>query len=159
MGGSGWKCGALERARAWKWGAPERARAWNGGLRSELEREMGAPKRARAWKWGPAVNSKLDVGGDERLNVNKFWKWWSPERQKKKSISALQLIWWCSGANYFCHLWEWNAPEQKFRAENRGLSRGTYLIIMCIIYMEVPPGSNLSFNILCLFYNMNFWSS
>ena len=34
------------------------------------------------------------------------------------------------------NLWKWYAPERKFRAENGGLSRGTYPIC---IHMEVPP--------------------
>ena len=38
-------------------------------------------------------------------------------------------------SGFSCHLWKWYALERKCRAENGGLSRGTYLI--CI--MEVPP--------------------
>ena len=38
----------------------------------------------------------------------------------------------------FLSLWKLYAPEQKFRAENGGLSRGTYMYLICI-HMEVPP--------------------
>ena len=37
---------------------------------------------------------------------------------------------------FFGNLWKWYAPERKYRAENGGLSRGTYPIC---IHMEVPP--------------------
>ena len=35
------------------------------------------------------------------------------------------------------NLWKWYAPEQKFRAENGGLLRGTYYTQYA--YMEVAP--------------------
>ena len=55
-------------------------------------------------------------------------------------MNSLQLA--CGGQNlwlqngFFGNLWKWYAPERKLRAENGGLSCGTYPIC---IHMEVPP--------------------
>ena len=122
-------------SRAWKCWAPDRAWAFfrreNAGLRNCQDASgwhsgrpltRGAAKRfafgqSRPWE---AMNG---------LKLKKFWKWWSPERQKN--------VKWCLLRTGFVgHLWKWYAPERKFRAENGGLSRGTYPIC---IHMEVPP--------------------
>ena len=62
------------------------------------------------------------VGGDERVEIK--WLWWSPERQNPpKNVNMVMLR-----NGFFGNLWKWYAPERKFRAENGGLSRGSYPI-------------------------------
>ena len=135
--------------------APERTpgRAWKCGLRNELvfmsrfERENAnlrneldpfwkcqSPERPRTR--GAAERFVFGLSRPcEALNglkLKKFWKWWSPERENPPK----NVKWWCSGTDFFGNLWKLYAPELKFRAENWGLSRGTYPIC---IHMEVPP--------------------
>ena len=89
---------APERApgRVWKCGAPERA--W-----SVFSVKMRIS--------GTAANTALPWEAMNGLKLEKFWKWWSPERQNPpKSVK-----WWCSGTDFFGNLWKWYAPE--FRAE------------------------------------------
>ena len=110
----------------------------NAGLRNELDPfwawKFESPERpltrgaAEHFAFGLSRPSEAMNG----LKLKKVWKWWSPERQNPPK----NVKWWCSGTDFFSNLWKWYAPERKFRAENGGLSRGTYPIC---IHMEVPP--------------------
>ena len=89
-----WKCGApesrnelenvelrneLEPFWAWKCGAPERA--WSIlSVKMRISGTAANPRRCRTL----CVRAEPAVGDDERveLKLKKFWKWWSPERQK-----------------------------------------------------------------------------
>ena len=113
----------------------------NAGLRNELD---------PFWAWKcESPERPLTRGAAERfafglrrpwepmngLKLKKFWKLWSPEPQNPPK----NVKWWCSWTDFF--LWviceKWYAPERKFRAENGGLSRGTYPI--CIHNGSTPP--------------------
>ena len=92
-----------------------------GGGGSELEHESGGLRnwwysRTRSG-WHPEC-CKPTVGGDERLEHKEI-------SIMMVSGMAKTLKWWCSGAEYFCHLWKLFAPERKFRAEN-GVSRAAH---------------------------------
>ena len=152
---------AQERApgRAWKWGAPERA--W-----AVLSLKWGAPERAwsvfsmkmghsgiartrlanpRRWKWdspelpgcvwltrGAAFGLSRPWEAINGLKLKTLWKWWSPERQNPPKKCKMVML----RNGFFGNFWKWYAPERKFRAENGGISCGTYPIC---IHMEVPP--------------------
>ena len=119
----------LEPFWAWKCGAPERAWAVlsvkNAGLRNVLdpfwawkcESPELRPGRVllALWRSNPLPLQNMMVSG-------------TAKSAKKKNSDAPERI--------FCNLWKWYAPERNFRAENGGLSRGTYPIC---IHMEVPP--------------------
>ena len=102
---------------------------------------------------GSAASSSVKVGSPE-LTVGRVWlalsgrpltperwlQWRNFENDGLRSGRKHKMVMLRSGNE--CHLWKWYAPELKFRAENGGLSRGTYPI--CIIWKcPPPPGSYL----------------
>ena len=100
------------------------ASGWRSGRRSGRLLTRGAARRgSRPWE---AMNG---------LKLKKFFKWWSPERQNPPK----NVKWWCSGSDFFGNLWKWYAPKRKFRAENGGLSRGTYPICIHNFLWKYPP--------------------
>ena len=123
MGGSGPNLSRFERETA--------------GLRTDLEPfsawKCGSPELpGRVWLalWPAAkpgrcrtlcVRAEPAVGGGERVEIKEILK-------MMVSGTAKNVKWRCSRPDLFGHLWKWYAPERKFRAENGGLSRGTYPI-------------------------------
>ena len=147
---------APERApgRAWKCGAPERAWAVlslkirgsgtslshfeheNAGLRNELDQfwawKCESPERPLTRGAAERVRAEPAVGGDERVEIKEILKMMvSGTAKSAKKCKTVMLR-----NRFFGNLWKLYAPERKFRAENGGLSRGTYPIC---IHMEVPP--------------------
>ena len=146
---------APERAprRAWKCGAPERAlRAvlslkmrGSGTSLSRFERENAGHRNELDpfWAWkcespelpgrrGAKRSAEPAVGGDERVEIKEISK--MMVSGTAKSAQKCKMVMLRNG--FLGNLWKWYAPERKFRAENGGLSRGTYPIC---IHMEVPP--------------------
>ena len=72
--------------------------------------------------------SKPAVGDDERVEIKEILNMMVSGTAKKCKMVMLRR-------GFFGYLWKWYAPERKFRAENGGLSRGTYPVYT----MEVPP--------------------
>ena len=123
---------APERApgRAWKSWAPEQAWAvlslkmrGSGTSLIRFERENVNLRNGRPWE---AMNP------DERVEMKEILK--MMVSGTAKSAQKCKMVMLRNG--FFGNLWELYAPERKFRAENGGLSRGTYPIC---IHMEVPP--------------------
>ena len=135
----------------------------NGGLRNELEPfwawKWGAPERAwavLAWKWdspelpgrvwltrGAAFGLSRPWEAMNGLKLKKFWKWWSPERQNPPK----NVKWWCSGTDFLEICENYMLRKRKFRAENGGLSCGTYPICIHNGSTPPPPGQLLTCNV------------
>ena len=121
----------------------------NAGLRNELDPfwawKCKTPELlGRVWLalFGPAANPRRcrtlcfraepAVGGDERVEIKEILK--MVVSGTAKSAKKCKMVMLRNGC--FGNLWKLYAPERKFRAENGGLSCGTYPICM---HMEVPP--------------------
>ena len=153
---------ALERApgRTWKWGSPELVWAVL-SLKMRGSETFWAwkcyspelPGRVWCWRSGRLLTHDATerfvfgkLYSPERQNLPKFFfNVDAPERILKMMVSGMAKIrpkyvkWWCSGTdlgeiceNYMPR----NGNSGLTRAENGGLSRGTYPICIC---MEVPP--------------------
>ena len=147
----------LEPFWAWNCGVPERAWAvlslklrGSGTSLSRFELEIAGFRNELDpfWAWkcrisGTTANPQrcrtLCVrvepaeGGDERVEIKEILVSGTAKSAKKCKMVMLR-----NGFFRLCNLWKLYAPERKFRAENGGLSRGTYPICICI-HMEVPP--------------------
>ena len=86
------------------------------------------PRRCRTL----CIRAEPAVEGDERVEIKEILK--MMVSGTAKSAKKCKMVMLRNG--FFGNLWKWYAPERKFRAENGGLSRGTYPIC---IHMEVPP--------------------
>ena len=135
----------LEPFWTWNGGAPERA--W-----SVFSMKMGHSGIARTrlanprrWKWdspelpgcvwlirGAAFGLSRPWEAINGLKLKTLWKLCSPQRQKPPKKCKMVML----RNGFFGNLWKLYAPERKFRAENGGISCGTYPIC---IHMEVPP--------------------
>ena len=146
--GQAWKAGLrieLEPFWAWKCGAAERA--WYGFERENASLRNCQDVHVSGWRSGrPLTRSAAELGlsrpweGMNGLKLRTFWKIMVSGTAK----SAKKLKLWCSGADFFCNLWTWYAPERKFRAENGDLSRGTYRICIRMEVPPPPPGARIS---------------
>ena len=129
----------LEPFWAWKCGAPERAWAvlsvkMHGSGTSLIRFEWKSESPERPLTRGAAEREPA-VGGDERVEIKEILK--MMVSGTAKSAKKCKMVMLRNGFFFFVgNLWKWYAPERKFRAENGGLSRGTYPIC---IHMEVPP--------------------
>ena len=112
---------------AWKWGAPERARA----VLSVKILLSGTARTRMALALWPAANPRRC----RTLRVRKMIVSGTAKFAKKN------VKWWCSGMDFgeICESYMLrNGNLGPTRAENGGLSRGTYPICI-IIYGSTPP--------------------
>ena len=154
----------------------------NAGLRNELDPFWAwkclSPERPRTH----GARAQPAVGGDERVQIKEILKMMVSGTAK----SAKKFKWWCSGTDslvicenymlrngFFGNLWKLYAPERKFRAENWGLSRGTYPISVARGGGgQLPPNNafrsfvgtfgNLSVHVsrqACHLYRQSIWST
>ena len=142
----------LEPFWAWKCGAPERAWAvlsvkmrGSGTSLSRFERENAGLRNELDPFWAWKCESKerpLTRGAAECFAFGRSGWASRPWEAMKVMVSGTakfakkcEMVMLRNG--FFGNLWKWYAPERKFRAENGGLSRGTYPI--CIHNGSTPP--------------------
>ena len=128
----------VERENAGSGTSLSRFELENAGLRNELNPFL-------AWKWESPelpgrvwltrVRAEPAVGADERVEIKEILKMMVSGTAKSAKKCKMVILW----NRFFGNLWTRYAPEQKFGAENGGVSRGTYPIC---IHMEVPPPGN-----------------
>ena len=132
----------LEPFWAWKCGAPERS--WSvlsvkmpvsGTARARLAGVLGQAANPRRWRTiCIRAEPGRGTGRNYRLKLKKFWKWWSPERQK----SAKNVSWWCSGTDFFGGvIFENDMLRNGNSGMKMGVSRAAQTKYAYI--MEVPP--------------------
>ena len=118
----------LEPFWAWKCESPERS--WSVlSVKMRISGTAANPLRCRTL----CVRAEQAVGGDERVEIKKNLK--IMVSGTAKSAKQCKMVMLRNG--FFGNMWKLYAPERKFRAENGGLSRGTYPI--CIHYGSTPP--------------------
>ena len=113
----------------WEWKCESPERAWFVlSVKMRISGTASNPRRCHTL----CVRAEPVVGGDERVEIKEILK--MMVSGTAKSAKKCKMVMLRNG--FFCNLWKLYAPEGKFRAENVGLSRGTYPIC---IHMEVTP--------------------